>query len=63
VLIKRSQRPRGREKASGAEPGKSSDADESSGVWDRRAFLKRSGVTAGALTVLGNLPLGSIRKA
>jgi formate dehydrogenase major subunit len=63
VLIKRSQRHRGREEKSGVEPGKSSDASKSSAAWDRRTFLKRSGVTAGALTALGNLPLGSIRKA
>ncbi len=30
---------------------------------DRRTFLKRSGVAAGSLAVLGNLPLGAIRKA
>ncbi|UVO27144.1 twin-arginine translocation signal domain-containing protein [Bradyrhizobium arachidis] len=39
-------------------------------VWDttwiyfgRRTFLKRSGVAAGALAALGNLPLGGLRKA
>ena len=63
MLIKRSQRHRGREEMPGAEPGGSSDASQSSGAWDRRAFLKRSGVTVGALTALGNLPLGNIRKA
>jgi formate dehydrogenase major subunit len=63
VLIKRSQRQRDHEATSGAEPGKLSDATKSVGAWDRRAFLKRSGVTVGALTALGNLPLGSIRKA
>ena len=31
--------------------------------FDRRAFLKRSGVTAGALAALGNLSLGGMRKA
>src|ERR1700723_2336683 len=31
--------------------------------FDRRSFLRSSGVTAGALAALGSLPLGSIRKA
>ena len=30
---------------------------------DRRTFLKRSGLAAGALAALGNLPLGGVRKA
>ncbi len=38
-------------------------ANESSGGLDRRTFLKRSGLTAGALAALGSFPLGSIRKA
>src|SRR5258708_38480236 len=54
---------RGREETSGAEPGKSSDAGKSSGTWDRRAFLKQSGVAAGALGALGSLPLSGVRKA
>src|SRR6202023_4223695 len=37
--------------------------DQSGSGWDRRTFLKRSGLAAGALTALGNLPLGAIRKA
>ncbi len=32
-------------------------------VVDRRAFLQRSGVTVGALTALGALPVGSVRTA
>ena len=63
MLIKRSQRHPGREEKSDAEPGRSSDVSKPSAAWDRRTFLKRSGVTAGALAALGNLPLGSIRKA
>lgn len=58
MLIKKLERRRGRGKIAGAE------TIESSGDgWDRRAFLKRSGVTAGALAALGNLPLGGVRKA
>ncbi|QJP16841.1 formate dehydrogenase subunit alpha [Starkeya sp. ORNL1] len=33
------------------------------GGTDRRTFLKRSGLAAGGLAVLGNLPLGAVRKA
>ena len=58
LLIKKSEFRRGRGKIAGAETiGSSGDG------WDRRAFLKHSGVTAGALAALGNLPLGSVRKA
>ena len=38
-------------------------AGQSEGGLDRRAFLRRSGVAAGALAGLGALPLGSVRKA
>ena len=58
MLIKKSELRRGRGKIAGAEANESSG-----GGWDRRAFLKRSGVTAGALAALGGLPLGNIRKA
>ena len=34
-----------------------------SGVLDRRSFLRRSGLAAGALAALGTLPLTGIRKA
>src|SRR4030088_3233747 len=34
-----------------------------SGVLDRRAFLRRSGLTVGAGAALGLMPLGSVRKA
>jgi formate dehydrogenase major subunit len=57
VLIKKSERPRGRGRLAGAL------ASESSGDPDRRTFLKRSGLTVGALAALGNLPLGGVRKA
>ena len=30
---------------------------------DRRAFLRRSGIGAGSLAVLGTMPLGAVRKA
>ena len=58
MLIRKSERRRGPAKIDRAKTGESSG-----GGWDRRAFLKRSGVTAGALAALGSLPLGSIRKA
>jgi formate dehydrogenase major subunit len=58
VLIKKSERRRGRGEIAGTETVRSGGDG-----WDRRAFLKRSGVTAGALAALGSLPLGSIRKA
>jgi len=35
----------------------------SSGLVDRRSFLKRSGLMAGGLAAVGALPLGTIRKA
>ena len=58
MLIRKSERSRGRGKIASAETSESSGDG-----WDRRTFLKRSGVTAGALAALGNLPLGSVRKA
>ena len=57
MLIRKSERPRNRGKTAGVA------VNESSAGLDRRSFLKRSGVTAGALAALGSLPLGSIRKA
>jgi formate dehydrogenase major subunit len=57
VLIKKSERHRNR----GSVAGPLSNG--SNGDVDRRAFLKRSGVAAGALAALGSLPLGGIRKA
>src|ERR1700716_75447 len=58
MLIKRSERQarRGKVASEHAQQSESSDMD-------RRAFLKRSGVAAGALAALGNLPLGGVRKA
>ena len=32
-------------------------------AFDRRAFLRRSGIGAGSLAVLGTMPLGTVRKA
>jgi len=57
MLIKRSERHRNRASLAGR------PSTESSGDPDRRGFLKRSGVAAGALAALGNLPLGGIRNA
>ena len=37
-------------------------ADQSTAL-DRRAFLHRSGISAGSLAVLGTMPLGTVRKA
>jgi formate dehydrogenase major subunit len=56
VLIKRTERqaPRGQLAALAGQPDH--------GV-DRRAFLRRSGLTAGGLAALGTLPLGSVRRA
>jgi formate dehydrogenase major subunit len=57
VLIKRSERHRGRGKVPSTPAGKASDHP------DRRTFLKRSGLAAGTLAALGNLPLGTVRRA
>ena len=57
MLIKTSDRHRGRGRLAG------SQANQSSGGLDRRTFLKRSGLAAGALAALGDLPLGGVRKA
>src|SRR5215472_10177400 len=38
-------------------------ASQSDRGHDRRSFLRRSGVAAGALAALGALPLGSVRTA
>ncbi len=38
-------------------------ARQSDGSYDRRTFLRRSGVVAGGLTALGTLQLGQVRKA
>ena len=57
MLIKRSERHRVRGGFAAAQVANSSSD------LDRRTFLKRSGVAAGALAALGNLPLGGLRKA
>ena len=54
MLIKKSERRRNRERPVGAQTG---------GELDRRTFLRRSGVAAGALAALGSLPLSGVRKA
>ena len=38
-------------------------ASQSGGGLDRRAFLRRSGIAAGGLAVLGTIQLGSVKKA
>ena len=57
MLIKRAQREvrRGTLSADLAPPA--------SGGFDRRSFLRRSGLAAGSLAALGALPLGAVRKA
>ena len=57
MLIKKSERHRGRGNFAGM-PASGAPND-----LDRRTFLKRSGLAAGALGALGTLPLGAIRKA
>ncbi len=57
MLIKKPGLSPNRKKIAGSETGKPS------GSWDRRLFLKRSGVAAGVLGALGSIPLSGIRKA
>jgi len=57
MLVRRSERHRSRGGAAAAREA-NSNRD-----MDRRAFLKRSGVAAGTLAMLGDLPLGGLRKA
>jgi formate dehydrogenase major subunit len=57
VLIKRTEHSARRGSLSAAL------ASQSGGGLDRRAFLRKSGVVAGGLAVLGTLPLGTVRKA
>ena len=57
MLIKRSERHRSRVRRLGAQTGEPRNEP------DRRAFLRQSGLAAGALAALGSLPLGGVRKA
>jgi len=57
VLIKKSERQARRGALAAAL------ATQCGGVVDRRSFLRRSGLAAGALSVLGGLPLTGVRKA
>ena len=57
MLIKRSQRHQCPARLAGLQTNKPG------GSLDRRIFLKRAGVSTGALVALGNLPLGVTRKA
>jgi formate dehydrogenase major subunit len=56
VLIKRKENDARRRLLADSLPG-------STGGFNRRTFLRRSGLTAGALATLGALPLGSVRQA
>ncbi|MGZ3294125.1 MAG: twin-arginine translocation signal domain-containing protein [Xanthobacteraceae bacterium] len=57
MLIKKSERHRDRGRVASAQANKANDRP------DRRTFLKRSGLAAGTLAALGNLPLGAVRRA
>src|SRR4051794_17138643 len=57
MLIRRNSGDRGR-----AKPAIAASA-AAAPLADRRTFLKRSGLTAGALAALGSLPLGTVRRA
>ncbi|MDP2410688.1 MAG: formate dehydrogenase subunit alpha [Pseudolabrys sp.] len=57
MLIKRTERQARRATLAGAL------ASQSGGALDRRTFLRRSGLAAGALATVGALPLVSMRKA
>src|SRR3989442_6177519 len=57
MLIKRRDGSAGRARLQGVAAGLAS------GVLDRRTFLQRSGLAAGAGAVIGLMPLGSVRKA
>jgi formate dehydrogenase major subunit len=57
VLIKRTQREARRSTLAAALPARAT------GGLDRRDFLRRSGLAAGALGALGTMSLGSVRKA
>src|ERR1700687_1443409 len=57
MLMKRRDGSAGRARLQGIAAGLAS------GVLDRRTFLRRSGLAAGAGAALGLMPLGSVRKA
>jgi formate dehydrogenase major subunit len=57
VLIKRTEREARRGALAAAFAG------QSGGGLNRRTFLRRSGLAAGALAAIGTLPLGGVRKA
>ena len=57
MLMKRRDGSAGKARLQGVAAGLAS------GVLDRRTFLRRSGLAAGAGAALGLMPLGSVRKA
>jgi len=57
MLIKRTERQARRGTLASAFAG------QSQGQLDRRAFLRRSGLTVGGLAAVGALPLAGVRKA
>ena len=57
MLIKRSERQARRGSLAAA------IGSQSGGGFDRRTFLRKSGLVAGGLATIGALPLGSVRKA
>ena len=57
MLMKRKEGSAGRARLQGVAAGLAS------GVLDRRTFLRRSGLAAGAGAAIGLMPLGSVRKA
>ncbi|MEA2946748.1 MAG: formate dehydrogenase major subunit, partial [Alphaproteobacteria bacterium] len=61
MLIKRRDRTVVRARPAGARGGNTNDI--AIGGLDRRAFLRRSGLTAGGLATLGSLPLAMTREA
>ncbi len=57
MLIKRTERQARRSALAASLPGQSGSG------FDRRTFLRRSGLAAGALATIGALPLATVRKA
>ena len=60
MLIKRTQRQRSEAQSRGSI---AASLSAQGGGFDRRAFLRRSGLVGGGLAALSTLPVGSVRKA